>query len=265
MIPLAKLAKLSPNHRLRKAALALGAIERSLMLSGSGAEADTLKCYARELAALLEGTEGTRGLEAARALRDARDDGFVRAVDALRHELLTRTGQAPADWDLVNPATGRLDPLSRRVLGGTKVYLEDIRSPFNVGTIFRTADAFGIEEILLSPACADPRHPRAERSAMGAVDLVPWRRAELPELSVLSGSAGLRCFALELGGVPIKEFAFPSAGIMLIGSEELGLSPEAMRVCSGRVVSIPMHGAKASLNVAVAFGIAAHAWIYSIL
>ncbi len=264
MIPLAKLAKLSPNHRLRKAALVLGEVERSLMAADSGEGAERLKRYAREMAALLEGagSEGPPALKAARALRDASENSFLRALDALRHELLSLTGQAPADWDLIDPTTGRPDPLSRKIREGTKAYLEDLRSPFNVGTIFRTAEAFGIEELLLSPSCADPRHPRAERSAMGAVDLVPWRRIDLAELRTIHEGC---IFALELGGTPLQEFSFPRKGIIVIGSEELGVSPEAKELCSGRIVSIPMQGAKASLNAAVAFGIAVHAWTYSML
>ena len=145
MIPLDKLAKLSPTHRLRKAALVLGEVERGLLASGAGEGADSLRRYARSLAALLEGPSSADqpALTAARELREAPDSGFLRALDALRHELFSRTGHAPADWDLIDPTTGRPDPASRRVQPGTKVYLEDLRSPFNVGTIFRTAEAFG--------------------------------------------------------------------------------------------------------------------------
>jgi TrmH family RNA methyltransferase len=67
---------------------------------------------------------------------------------------------------------------------------------------------------------------------------------------------------LELGGTPLEEFHFPERGIMLVGSEELGLSPEALNLAgrqAGRI-SIPMAGAKRSLNVAVAVGIVLQAW-----
>jgi TrmH family RNA methyltransferase len=69
-------------------------------------------------------------------------------------------------------------------------------------------------------------------------------------------------FALELGGTPIDTFTFPREGMVLVGSEELGLSSEAIRLADtqcGRV-SIPLGGAKRSLNVSVAFGILMHAW-----
>ena len=69
-------------------------------------------------------------------------------------------------------------------------------------------------------------------------------------------------FALETGGTPIDEFDFPKAGIMILGSEETGVSDELMAMArkSLGVVSIPIYGIKRSVNVGVAFGIAAQAW-----
>jgi TrmH family RNA methyltransferase len=137
------------------------------------------------------------------------------------------------------------------------VYLEDIRSPFNVGSIFRTAEAFGAERMVLSPRTPRPTHRRASRTARGAERVLPWETAEL---AGIEGREGI--FALELGGTPVEEFAFPLRGIVLLGSEELGLSPEALRLAdrgAGRV-SITQAGAKRSLNVAVAFGILMQRW-----
>jgi TrmH family RNA methyltransferase len=91
---------------------------------------------------------------------------------------------------------------------------------------------------------------------MGAVDMIPWRRAPLAEIQPLGP-----LFALELGGVPLSEFPFPKRGILILGSEELGVSEGALRLAAERRLSIPMRGIKASLNVAVAFGIAAQAWV----
>jgi TrmH family RNA methyltransferase len=137
------------------------------------------------------------------------------------------------------------------------VYVEDVRSPFNVGSIFRTAEAFGAERILLSPRTPLPSHPRAMRTSLGAESVLPWVRAELSAAASLGG-----VFALELGGTPIDRFTFPRNGVVLVGSEELGLSPEALRIADGHSgrVSIPLCGAKRSLNVSVAFGILMHAW-----
>ncbi|PKL06072.1 MAG: hypothetical protein CVV53_06150, partial [Spirochaetae bacterium HGW-Spirochaetae-9] len=89
---------------------------------------------------------------------------------------------------------------------------------------------------------------------MGAVELIPWRRCPIDELQALGP-----IFALELGGCPMDEFAFPEKGLLILGSEELGVSASCLTLAGERRVSIPMRGIKASINVAVAFGIAA-AW-----
>jgi TrmH family RNA methyltransferase len=143
-----------------------------------------------------------------------------------------------------------------------QVYLEDIRSPFNVGAMFRAAESFGVEKLWLSPLCADPRHRRALRTAMGCVDVLPWERAELPDAPGPRGQAEERCFALETGGVDIADFAFPSGGILIAGSEELGVSPGALERADASLgrLSLRTWGAKGSLNVSVAFGIALQRW-----
>jgi TrmH family RNA methyltransferase len=276
MISPEKLAKLAPRHRMRKMALVLGDVERRLLAFPEGSAEGTASmaslvrhtlALARLIMAEKESPEALR--KAAIALGGVCEgaaagtvpvrEELVRAVDSLRHALLAATGQAPADWDLIDPGTGLPDPRSRRVIPGVRAYLEDLRSPFNVGSVFRTADAFGVEELVLSPSCADPRHPRAQRSAMGAVELLPWRRASL------EGLAGdLPLFALELGGEPAGSFPFPEKGMVILGSEELGISREARDSCGLGTVSIPMSGAKGSLNVAVAFGILMYAWTESL-
>jgi RNA methyltransferase, TrmH family len=261
MIPLAKLAKLSLRHRMRKMALLLGELERGL-LEHSEAQVGYSKAYILGLAKLLTGEPDCPEKVATAALRlSEAGEGpeLLRSVDSLRHALFAATGQAPADWDLLDPSSGTPDPRKRRVRPGVRAYLEDLRSPFNVGSVFRTADAFGVEELILSPACADPEHPRAQRSAMGAVELLPWRRAALQDLV-----AETPIFALELGGETLESFAFPQSGLVILGSEELGISREAREICTYGTVSIPMSGAKGSLNVAVAFGILMYAWTSSI-
>jgi RNA methyltransferase, TrmH family len=269
MIPVNKLAKLAPRHRMRKMALVLGELQRGLM-AGTELEIPVFR-YAEGLSKLLLADDAAAEavLAAANTLTELcgkmagkgehQRYEFLSAVDSLRHALIAATGQAPADWDLIDPRTGLPDPRTRRVCPGIRAYLEDLRSPFNVGSVFRTADAFGLEELILSPSCADPFHPRAIRSAMGAVDLVPWRRATLGSLS---GEAPM--FAVELGGEGIEDFSFPVKGIAVFGSEELGVSREARDTCELGTVSIPMSGAKGSLNVAVAFGIIMYAWTRSL-
>ena len=93
---------------------------------------------------------------------------------------------------------------------------------------------------------------------MGCTEYLPWESKTLEELP-----GNLPFFALETGGTPIADFRFPRQGIAVIGSEELGVSPEALDKAEARV-SIPMAGIKASLNVGVAFGILMEAWTRSL-
>ncbi|HWR10265.1 MAG TPA: TrmH family RNA methyltransferase [Rectinemataceae bacterium] len=272
MIQVMRLSKLHGVARRRKCAILLERVELELSEIGDGSplapRTIELLAYARDLAAFLaDDKESSPDLAAAagaclEGLSRQEYSLAFRAIDDFRHLLMRISGQAPADWDLhdfMSPGGSAAEGLARSFLPGLKVYLEDIRSPFNVGTILRTAEALGFEEVLLSSGCADPRHSRALRSSMGAVDLIPWRRCspdELPGLGPL--------FALELGGLPLNEFPFPRKGILVLGSEELGVSAACLRLADGRRVSIPMRGIKASINVAVAFGIAAQTWVSSI-
>jgi TrmH family RNA methyltransferase len=203
--------------------------------------------------------------EAAALLRRAAETGtedtavIRRTLNAMRHLLLAETGRSPADWDFFD-SEGKLDPARRHPFPGMTVYFEDIRSPFNVGAMFRAAESFGAEKVYLSPFCADPHHPRAERSAMGCVDVLPWERREFFNTADTAGSGSV--FALETGGTPLADFPFPRQGLLIAGSEELGVSPAALAAADASLgrVTIPCYGAKGSLNVSVAFGIVMQAW-----
>ena len=124
-----------------------------------------------------------------------------------------------------------------------------------MGSIFRTAEGLGAEKVYISPFCTDPMQPRAQRSSMGCIETLGWERTDLNSLP-----EDVPVFALETGGTPINEFVFPKQGICIIGSEELGCSPEALKRAQYGRVSIPMKGLKASLNVGVAFGILMQKW-----
>ena len=186
-----------------------------------------------------------------------------RALNTVRHVLLAETGRSPADWDFTGQ-NGALDPEQRQSFPGMLVYLEDVRSPYNVGAMFRTAESFGVEKIFISPLCADPMHTRSKRTAMGCVDVLPWQRLNLNEEKNLSG---LPIFALETGGTPLKDFLFPQQGILVAGSEELGVSPKTLAAADASLgrISIPCYGAKGSLNVSVAFGIVMYFWAMNLL
>ncbi len=201
-----------------------------------------------------------------RAANAVSEDLVLRAVNDLLHALSEAVGHEAADWDLEAPAGVPLSGLSSSgsspapapALDGARLFLERIRSPFNLGAIARTAAAFGLPELVLCPESVSPEHKRARRAAMGGFEMLATRRQPLEELAALD----LPLLALETGGSPIGEYAFPDHGLVLIGSEELGLSPGALELAdrsAGRV-SIPAPGRKRSLNAAVAVGILLYCW-----
>jgi len=275
MLPLYKLERLPAGQRRRKIVLALTRLERIVMdaVHGGRAVSGEDAAYLRGLAALaLEDPklDAAAVPEIKRLQEHTRDFGetgrigetgdaheMLRLCNHVRHALLASIGAFPAEWDLVLAGSDGGDGTAGRRMfyPGVSVYAEDIRSPFNLGSIFRTAEAFGAEKLLVSPLCVPPEHPRALRSAMGCIDFLPWERLPLESLP-----AGVPVFALETGGTPLDEFDFPSAGVVIIGSEELGISPEGLARAEYGRVSIPMTGMKASLNVGVAFGILMQAW-----
>jgi TrmH family RNA methyltransferase len=261
LIPPHKLAKLPLSLRLRKTARIFA--ESETRLAAARLSAGEISCLAAILEPLLVENAGFSPAalsalhEVYKTLKEENSppESSRRALNTVRHVLLMETGRSPADWDFLDPE-GALDPAKRRPFPGMQVYLEDIRSPFNVGSLFRSAESFGAEKMWLSPLCADPRHPRAERSAMGCVSVLPWERVQFPPFPECP------LFALETGGTDIDHFAFPRRGLMIVGSEELGVSPEALAAADASLgrVSIPTRGAKGSLNVSVAFGIVMRAW-----
>jgi TrmH family RNA methyltransferase len=121
-----------------------------------------------------------------------------------------------------------------------------VADPGNVGTLLRTADAFGAG-VALSPGCADATGPKALRAAMGAVWRVP--------LSSFDEPAGTRVALVPRGGTPLPEVAVDGEIVLVLGAEREGLPREVLDRCDLQA-SIPQAGEAESLNVAIAGAIA---------
>lgn len=136
---------------------------------------------------------------------------------------------------------------------GVFVALEDVQDPGNVGTIIRTADAFGATGVILSEGCADLYSPKVLRSAMGSAFHLPIFRKEdfISELVKLK-QQGFKIIAGDLKGGAIgsrKEKA-----VLVVGNEGNGISSQVREICD-ELWKIEMAGEAESLNVAVATGI----------
>lgn len=273
MIEPNKLWQLDGGQRRRKLALTFGALERDIAGIAEKGHEYSFPSMKREeytkkvVQVLLKDPalpeQDKNQLETLLAQKPFDE---LRACNLGRNALLKILGTFPAEWDLIiAPHQVSEDAKNgiikeRSFYPGLYVYAEDIRSPFNLGSIFRTAEAFGAEKVFLSPGCTNPEHPRAVRSAMGCDEVIPYERVALEDLP-----KDLPIFALETGGTDIRNFDFPKKGIVVIGSEELGVSPDALAIAKAGTVTIPMTGVKASLNVGVAFGILMERWTSSIL
>jgi len=145
---------------------------------------------------------------------------------------------------------------SRRV-----VVLEDLADHTNVGAIFRSVAALGVDGVLLTPACADPLYRRAVRVSMGAVLQVPWAR--LPhwrEAGPLIRDAGFELAAFALSDTAEDLAAFTSTPLperlaLMFGAEGEGLTRRALASATVHV-TIPMERGVDSLNVATAAAVA---------
>ena len=144
-----------------------------------------------------------------------------------------------------------------------EVVLDNIRSAFNVGSIFRTSDSAGIAVLHLSGMTPTPENTKVSKTALGAEYELPWfYYPDALEIIHQKHQEGYQILALEGGdtAVDLKDAIrtlSPDPVLLIVGSEVSGLDPKILSLCHA-VVSIPMLGFKDSLNVAVAYGIAVY-------
>lgn len=136
------------------------------------------------------------------------------------------------------------------------VVIEDVVDHTNIGAIFRSAAAFGVDAVLVTPRCADPLYRRSIRVSMGTVFQVPWTRlGSWPGDVSLLRELGFHTAALALDedSVSIQEYAAraPERTAIVLGTEGDGLRRSTIAACDATVM-IPMSGGVDSLNVAAA-------------
>ena len=146
---------------------------------------------------------------------------------------------------------------------GFAVVLDNIRSAWNVGSIFRSADGFGLTHAYLCGITPTPESEAVTKTALGAEETVTWSYHK-DAVKLVRGlkREGCQVWALEEHerAVPLAAFAHnesSASAILIIGSEVTGVDPDLLEL-SDLIFHIPMHGEKSSFNVAVAFGIAAY-------
>jgi 23S rRNA (guanosine2251-2'-O)-methyltransferase len=138
------------------------------------------------------------------------------------------------------------------------VVLDNVRSLLNVGSIFRTCDAFLVKSLYLCGLTGTPPHKEIEKTALGATETVAWKHFESTQMALTQlKEQGYKVFAVEQAeqSISLENFSDQSPKIAVVfGNEVYGVEQEAIDNCNG-VLEIPQLGSKHSLNVAVSAGI----------
>jgi len=223
----------------------------------------------RKLAAdrKLRRREGLMVCEGPKMLREALQWGFLPEAALVTEDLplpaATRAARVPEDLlrSVAPTQTPQkvlfLAPLPRADLpetlpGKRYLVLDGLQDPGNLGTLWRTADAFGADGLLLLPGCADPWSPKTLRATMGACFRLPVWEAPLDRVKAALDAAGLPLYAaalrddtLDLRDLDARRWA------VAVGSEGRGVSQALLEACAA-TVKIPMTDRCESLNAAVA-------------
>lgn len=137
------------------------------------------------------------------------------------------------------------------------VVLDNIRSLYNVGAIFRTSDAVMIEKLFLCGITGTPPRKEISKTALGAEELVPWEQFDEAADAILElKKQGVKVIAVELaeGAKLYNEVKYEGPVCLVFGHEVYGISDEVMELCD-EAVYLPMLGRANSLNVATCYGI----------
>lgn len=162
---------------------------------------------------------------------------------------------------LLNNELGRKSPDQFRTAEKSPfaIVLDNVRSHNNVGSVFRTADAFLTRKIYLCGITAKPPHRDIQKTALGATETVEWAYFERTEDAIADlRNSGYRIAAIEQaeGSIELQDFV-PSEGVkyaLVFGHEVNGVSQKVLDICD-LCIEIPQFGTKHSFNIAVSAGI----------
>jgi len=142
--------------------------------------------------------------------------------------------------------------------------LDNIRSLYNVGSIFRTADAVRLEKLYLTGITGQPPRREIDKTALGSVESVPWEYQENP-IGVIESlkKKNVQIVVLEhtRESKPFWKINYQYPTCLVVGNEVFGIQEKIVELAD-RAVEIPMYGIKQSLNVTIAFGIVIYQMLF---
>lgn len=164
---------------------------------------------------------------------------------------------------ITRPTAEEFSEIARKPL---YIVLDNVLDTYNIGSIFRLADAFAAQEVILSGGSETPPSSRIHKAAVGTEEWVPWRyyptvkeaiadlRSRVPDIKIIAVEQDQR--AIQLG----SQSGMEGSLALVVGHETTGVSEEALALVDV-IVEIPMHGVNKSLNVVVSTGIALNSLI----
>ncbi|MCA1901562.1 MAG: RNA methyltransferase [Candidatus Hydrogenedens sp.] len=147
-----------------------------------------------------------------------------------------------------------LTPITRNPI---HVVLDNLRSAYNVGSIFRTGDAGAVEHIYLCGMSAHPPHKKIEKTALGAHEYIPWSYYERTKdciLRIKEKEIPIASIEITENSTSYFEFNWPKPVAIVFGNEVLGVQEKVLKM-SDYIIHIPMFGYKNTINVSTTFGI----------
>lgn len=159
---------------------------------------------------------------------------------------------------------GSISPKKNYQARNISVILDNVRSAWNVGSIFRTANGFGYSHIYLCGITPTPANNAVKKTSLGAEDSVPWSyHKDAVSLATEIRANGSRLIALEEHeqATSLKDAhktVSENSTVLIVGNEITGVDPHLLDLCH-KIYQIPMQGDKKSFNVAIAFSIASYA------
>ncbi len=261
MINPRKFALLGTKQKIYKIAATIRNIEINLK---NGKDIDTAETLAYTEA--IRNQEGQKIAKAVKIIDSIKDINFtgskseqIKALNFAYHDLLDILEQK-VDEDKKFSFI-QFDDLNKKAVRYPWIaVLDNLRSPMNVGTIFRSADGFGTGEIYLTGITPHPPNAKVSRTALGAEEFVPHRYFEKTEDAIrFAKEQNYKVIALEVAE-PSKNLSdltsFKNCAFVF-GNEEFGITSSILEMCD-EVVRLPLVGKKNSLNVGNVFSIVAH-------
>jgi len=180
----------------------------------------------------------------------------IKGLNFSYHDLLDLIGKhlKEENFDIQPVVFDRESPEKRF---SVSAILDNLRSPFNVGSIFRSADCFGVNEIILCGITPHPPSRKIERTSLGTIETVVWKYfTETKEAIAHVKNRGFSIVAVETIEKAISLFEYKDFQnkAFLFGNEEFGITEEILSICD-EFIKIPVVGIKNSMNVATAFSV----------